>query len=239
MLVYLNCTANLGDFINSLPVLSGLSKKYGKIHFIIRHEMFKFSGIQDFLMYQGIFSAVEFDTSVSVKDRPVILSSWTREDRQNPMRPIETCRYQNWLIDNYRLEFDVDDDFYLSVKDCNVVVKNTIYGGDRWSGPDIDTRRRSWVLGHLPGIEFLDYSNDLMTNAYIIRKSPDPFISTFTGISAIADLLGKSQFVLYGNDIEFWDNKPIEYSFAKHYYGNRNSRLMSLKDFEREVYGNN
>lgn len=239
MKIYLNCTANLGDFVNSLPVLSGLKQKYGLLDFTIRHEMRKFNGVKDFLMYQGLFSNIEFDDEVAQQDQPIILSSWTREDQNNPVRPIETCRYENWLIDNYGLKFEVDDAFYLQVRDCDVTIENTIYGGDRWAGPDIDQRRQSWTLQHLDGIRFLDYNNDLMTNAYIIKHCQDPFVSTFTGISGIADLLGKNQFVLWGSDIEYWDNRPISYSFRKHYYSDRNSQLLSIKEFEKIIYGNN
>lgn len=239
MKIYLNCTANLGDFLNSFPVLSGLVKQYGQLDFVIRHEMRKFNGLVDFLMYQELFNKIEFDDSVTSIESPVILSSWTREDQNNSVRPIETCRYENWLIDNYKLEFQVDDNFYLKVADCSVEITDSIYGGDRWSGPDIDQRRKSWTLAHLSGIKFLDYNQDMMTNAYIIKHSRDPFVSTFTGISGLADLLGKTQFVLYGDDIANWDNRPISYSFKKHYYGNRNSRLMSIQEFEKEVYGIN
>ena len=238
MKIYLNCTANLGDFVNSLPVLSGLKQQYGNLHFVIRHEMRKFCGIQEFLMYQNLFSAVEFDDESDTSEKPVILSSWTREDQNNPVRPIETCRYENWLLDNYKIQVDVDDEFYFQVADCDVEILDTIYGGDRWSGPGIDARRQSWTLQHLNNIKFLDYTQDLMTNAYIIKHSRDPFVSTFTGISGIADLLGKNQFVLYGDDIANWDNRPISYSFKKHYYKNRNSRLMSIHEFEQAVYGN-
>ena len=61
MKIYLNCTANLGDFVQSLPVLSGVVQKYGKVDFVIRHEMRKFKGIKEFLMYQNLFNSVEFD----------------------------------------------------------------------------------------------------------------------------------------------------------------------------------
>ena len=88
------------------------------------------------------------------------------------------------------------------------------------------------IRDSLNGLVFLDYNNDLMTNAYIIKNSKKPFISTFTGISGIADLLNKEQIVLWGEDIRDWDNKPIEYSFEKHFYGNRKSKLMYLGDFE-------
>lgn len=242
MKIYLSCTANLGDFVNSFPVLSGLKKQYGQLDFVILDEMKKFKGIKEFLLYQDLFSDVSFDTEKSVENYIHLRTwsnNWDRQDQTNADRPIETCRYQNWLMDHYRLDFEVDDDFVLQVPDLDIEIKDKIYCGDRWSGPNIDTRRRSWTLQHLTDLEFLDYTNDLMTNAYIIKNCRDPFVSTFTGISGIADLLNKNQFVLYGPDIEYWDNKPISHSFKKHYYANRNSVLMSRAEFEEAIYGIN
>jgi hypothetical protein len=236
MRVYLSSTANLGDFFNAIPVLSGLSKSNGKFELIIKGEMKKFNGIHEFLMYQDLFSEVTFDSDVWMYGEMIHLSSWTREDKGHPDRPIETCRYENWLRDNYpNLQFTVDDDFILKVKDYESLTWNPgYYGGDRWSGPGIDTRRNANVLGHLANITFLDYNRPMMENVYYIKNCNDPFISTFTGISGIADLLNKKQLVLWGDDIRNWDNKPITYSFEKHYYGNRNSRLMYIGDFEME-----
>ena len=71
-----------------------------------------------------------------------------------------------------------------------------------------------------------------MENAHFIKHTNKPFISTFTGVSVIADLLNKDQIVLWGEDIRDWDNKPIEYSFEKHFYKNRNSKLMYVGDFD-------
>ena len=236
MRIYLSSTANLGDFLNALPVLSGISKVEGKFELIIKGEMKKFNGIQEFLMYQDLFSEVTFDSDVWMYGAIINLSSWTREDKGHPDRPIETCRYENWLRDNYKnLEFKVDDDFILKVKDYESLTWNPgYYAGDRWSGPGIDGRRQSNTLQHLANVTFLDYNKPLMENAYYIKNCNDPFISTFTGISGIADLLNKKQIVLWGDDIRNWDNKPITYSFEKHYYGNRNSRLMYIGDFEME-----
>ena len=234
MKVYLNSTSNLGDFLNAIPVLSGFVKKYDKVEFIIRGEMKKFNGIREFLMYQDLFTDVIFDDEIFMYNVDcIMLSSWTREDKNSPIRPIETCRYENWLKDNYKMDFDVDDDFVLKVEELNIPVDQSMpYGGDRWSGPNIDGRRGSWTLKHLANINFLDYNDSLMLNAYKIKNSKHPFISTFTGISGIADLLNKEQLVLWGEDIRNWDNKPIEYSFMKHYYGNRNSKLLYIGDFE-------
>jgi hypothetical protein len=233
MKIRIQCTANLGDFMNAIPVISGLVNSYGKVDFVIRSDMRKFNGIKEFLLYQDLFTDVNFDDDVILYGNYIDLSSWTREDKNDKNRPIETCRYENWLRDKYNLDFQVDDSFEIKVQDLDIEVdQSQSYCGDRWNGPGIDGRRASWTLTHLEGLNFLNYQDSLMKNAYIIKNSKKPFISTFTGISGIADLLNKEQIVLWGEDIRNWDNKPIEYSFEKHFYGNRKSKLMYLGDFE-------
>jgi hypothetical protein len=241
MKIYLSCTSNLGDFLNALPVLSGIYKEWGdkeQIHFLMRPEMRKFKGIKEFLMYQDIFHKVDFLDDIFVYGDIIELSSWTREDKSNPNRPIETCRYENWLKDRYdRLTFEVDDNFILKVNPFEKLsVSRRPYIGDRWA-KGVDERRPSWVLSHLKeqgDVMYLNYENTLMENAFCIFSSDRPFISTFTGASTIADLMNKKQIVLWGDDIRNWDNKPIEYSFEKHFYKNRNSKLMYVGDFELE-----
>jgi len=238
MKIFLRGTAQLGDFLNVIPVLSGVSKKYSKFDLCIRKEMRKFKGIKEFLMYQNIFTSVFFEDEVFLYGDIIILSSWPMrevKDKNNPNRPIETCRYQYWLEDHYKMEFQVDDDFILKVEELNLPVNTTKpYCGDRWNGPDIDGRRASWTLRHLDNVQFLDYNDTLMTNAYLIKHSPLPIITTFTGISNIADLLNREQMVLWGEDIRDWDNKPIEQSFEKHFYGDRKCKLMYIGDFKTE-----
>jgi len=246
MKVYLNSTANLGDFVQALPVLSGLTKKYGKIDFIIRREMKKFKGIKEFLMYQDLFTDVNFDDDVFMYGDMCILSSWTREDKNDSNRPIETCRYENWLKDHYKAEFDVDDAFEIKFPDCDIEVKDAYYVGDRWAGPNIDDRRETKVLSYLDQLgdfEFLDYENDLLTNCYIIKKSTKPFITNFTGIGMIADLLNKECYVVWkaedwkpefrnGDNIS-WDNgKDIDKIFEKHFYLNRKAKLVHANNLQ-------
>ena len=241
MKVYLNSTANLGDFVQALPVLSGLVKKLGKFHFIIRGEMVKFKGIKEFLMYQDLFTEVSFDSELFMYNIDcILLSSWTREDKNDPNRPIETCRYENWLKDRYKIEFEVDDEFEIKVPELSTEVRDVYYVGDRWSGPNIDDRRETEVLSYIKNMgdfEFLDYDNDLLTNCYIIKKSKKPFITNFTGIGMIADLLNKESYVVWkaedwkpefrvGDDIS-WDNgKNIDKIFEKHFYLNRKCKLI-------------
>jgi len=247
MRIYLNCTANLGDFVQSLPVLSGLKKSgHGPIEFVIRNEMSKFKGIKEFLMYQDIFESVEYDSDLFMQN-PTILSSWTREDKNDPNRPIETCRYENWLKDNYKLDFEVDDDFEIKYPKLDLPIEQQCYYvGDRWSGPQIDDRRATGVLSNLGGYQdmaFLNYDDDLLTNCYYIKESTKPFITNFTGIGMIADLLNKETYVVWkaedwnpefrkGDDVT-WDNgKGIQQVFEKHFYLNRKSKLVHATELK-------
>ena len=95
MKIYVSCTANLGDFFNSFPVISGLSKTFNeKVDLIIRPEMRKFVGIKELISHQDIIQEVNFyDDLILYNTNYINLSSWTREDKNDPNRPIETCRY--------------------------------------------------------------------------------------------------------------------------------------------------
>jgi hypothetical protein len=238
MLIHVNCTANLGDFCNALPVISGISKYINDpIDLIIRGEMKKFNGIKEFLLYQPCIKSVEFDDDVFFNGA-MILSSWTRMDREDPNRPVETCRYENWVNDNYRMMFEVDDDFEILVKPMFIEgLTNRYIVGDRWSHPTIDTRRNIRVVedGAKPDsslVTYLDYSNSIMYNLNIIKNNPNPFITTFTGIGIIADLMNKETIVCWDEDMREWDGHPVEFDFERHYYANRKSKLVYVKDLK-------
>ena len=246
MKIYLTGTANLGDFLNAMPVLSGMSKQYGKINLIIRNGMRKFKGIKEFLLYQDLFSDVSFDDEVFLYGDLVQLSSWPmREDKNDVNRPIETCRYENWMIDKYGLQVEVDDNFEIKFPMLDLPIDQTkSYIGDRWSVGDIDSRRATGVLAHMADkYNVIDYDNDILTNCYFIKQSEKPFITNLTGVSVLADLLNKEQFVIWkaedwnpefrnGDNIN-WDNgKDINTIFQKHFYANRKSKLIHAKDFE-------
>jgi hypothetical protein len=239
MIIFLNCTANLGDFMNAMPVLSGISKSNGKFKLIIRDEMVKFNGIKEFLMYQDLFSEVSFQNEAFIYGNIIGLSSWTREDRTAPHRPIETCRYETYLRDNSpNLQFEVDDDFEIKVESMGVpdLTDKTIIG-DRWNHQTIDTRRNTNVVEH--GVNpdpskvfYLDYSKSIMFNLNLIKYNDNPFITTFTGIGIIADLMNKETIVCWDEDMRMWDGHPVEYDFKRHYYGNRKSKLINVKELE-------
>ena len=238
MKIQINCTANLGDFMNAYPVLSGLAKKE-KIDLIIRSEMRKFIGIKEFLIYQGIFSDVSFDDEIIIISGVANLSSWTRMDRSDVNRPVETCRYENWMRDNYPdIDFEVDDDCEIKVDpmiDKAIETTSRYIIGDRWNHSTIDTRRNTNVIEN--GVEldpekvfYLDYNKPIMYNLNLIKNSTKPFITTFTGVGIIADLMNKETIVGWDEDMRIWDGKPVGFDFERHYYGNRKSKLVYVKD---------
>jgi hypothetical protein len=243
MKIYLSGTANLGDFLNGLPVMSGISKTYGKYDLIIKHEMKKFKGLKEFLMYQDIFNSVEFDEDIFFTGA-INMSSWPiREDKNDPNRPIETCRYENFMKDNYQLKFQVDDDFIVKTPNYDITVKDAHYVGDRWSVGNIDTRRETHVLSHLKDCEFIDFNRPMLENAYIIKNLKKPFITNFTGIGMLADLCNVPLYCVWkaedwkpefrvGDNVSWDDGKDINRVFEKHFYLNRKAKLVHANELQ-------
>ena len=241
MNLYLKSTANLGDFLNSLPVMAGLNASYGPINLIIRSGMRKFNGIKEFLMYQGLFEQVSFEDEIYFNGVTEI-SSWAREDRNDMNRPIETCRYENWMKDQ-GFKFDVVDDFKILVPNLDIDVPTGYVVGDRWDVGGIDARRETNVLSYLNQYDFLDYNNDLLTNAYILKNLKKPFITNMTGVAVLADLLDIESYIVWkaedwkpefrkGDNID-WDNgKDITTIFQKHFYADRHTKLIHSKELE-------
>ncbi len=247
MIVHHYCTANLGDFLNCMPVLSGVARAHGPITLIVRPEMRKFNGIREFLQHQDhIVSDVLFMDEIDIVPSMVHLSSWTREDKNNSIRPTETCRYENWMRDHYpSIHFEVDDQVELKVADLpDIRVPKGFIVGDR-ANHSPDPRRAVGQLSHLSKNSeavFLDYKRPMMENAYIIKHSPRPFVSCFTGVSILADLINKADNLVVWKPEDYaeefrrgprqvcWDNKTIEEVFQKHYYGDRKSKLVHNED---------
>jgi hypothetical protein len=147
------------------------------------------------------------------------------------------------MKDNFGLMFDVDDEYTIKTPELNIEVKDAYYVGDRWAIGEIDTRRKTHILSHLSDCEFINFDNDMLTNAYIIKNLKKPFITNFTGVGMMADLLNKELFCVWkaedwnpefrvGNDVS-WDNgKNIDKVFEKHFYLNRKGRLVHANDLK-------
>ena len=122
--------------------------------------------------------------------------------------------------------------------------RNSYIAGDRWNGPQIDMRRAVNVLSNVKNMQFLDYNRSLLENCYIIKNSNKPFIASFTGSAVLANLLNKEMWVVWkkedwhpmfwkGEDI-FWDGgKNIKQTFERHFYTNRNCKLVHANELEK------
>lgn len=223
-------TSNLGDFFNSLPVLSGISKTYGKYILVIQNDMERFNGIIELLKFQDIFLDVVFEKDFNNITRDIVVpfNSWVREEQTSPIRPVETCRYEIRFKEDYQMVFDVDDNFILELPKIETVEFDVIIG-DRCSNTSNDKRRSCDLIktynykGH-----YLDYTNPISYNLNLINKS-HKFITTLTGISVLVDLMNKPQIVLYDKMMETWDNRSsIQDTFDKHYYKNRKTVMEKI-----------
>ena len=233
-------SGNVGDTLNVMPVLSGLYKSTGnKISLVVRDRMRMFNGFADFMRMQECIAAVKFESDVTLDDTFCTMSL-VDKFTEHPIRPWETVRFEEYFRQHYNIDFAVDDEFELTVKNEGVYPFHYLVG-DRMSHPNMDQRRESGVLersGKFPLDKciFLDYNKPMAVNAALIKYTDKPIFTTFTGISVIADLLKKESVILWGEDIKNWDNKPIEYSFNKHFYRDRKCKLMRLSDFDFTYY---
>lgn len=231
---------NLGDFSHCLPMISGFVKKYGKVSFGICPRMKRFNGLIDMLMYQGLFTDVWFcDEQRPIEYYIVIDDSGSNVD--NGDEAIVCRKFYNFMKQHYNNDFELDCNFELRVPDITYTdhTNNKYIVGDRWSpneAPDVDDRRLSNITQYYDFFKnekffYLDYKNDLLTNLSIIKHNKNPFITTFTGIGILSDMMNKETIVLWDDDIKNWDNKPILDSYLLHYYKNRKSKLQYIKHF--------
>jgi hypothetical protein len=234
-------TINLGDFLNVLPVLSGLHKQLGKYDLIIQDGMSKFNGIKEFLMYQDLFDNVFFASEFNFEEGVIELSCFASEDRIDDVTPIETCRYVNFLNERHNYKVVPDADFIIKYPDYDIEISDTYYVGDRWSHREIDSRRNSNLFNDLENVIRLDYSKPILENCYIIANLKKPLITTFTGVSCLADLLNKDCYVVWdksffnpeysvGETVVWANGKDMQGCFEQHFYLNRNAKLLHYNE---------
>ena len=239
--VYSPRIQNLGDFSHCLPTLSGFYKTYGKFSFGICPRMKRFKGIIDLLMYQGMFTDVFFVDERPVVEKYIIIDD-SGSDEGNTGESLVARRFYNFFRTHYPMfDFPFDSEFELKVPDTVYTdyIKNHYIVGDRWSpkdATDVDDRRLSNITEPYDIFKSRDffhlvYSNDLLTNLAIIKYNSKPFITTFTGIGILADLMNKETIVLWDEDMRFWQGKPVEDDYRLHYWTNRKSKLQYIKDF--------
>jgi hypothetical protein len=236
--------SNLGDFSHCLPALSGLYKSTGhKISFVICDRLQRFRGIKELFLAQEMFAEVSFLHEQKFNHEKYILIDDQGHEGDCVGSCIITHRYANFIKQNYKIDFNVDESFELYVPKFDIDYhQDKIIIGDRWSPKDaydVDDRRSSYAIHSSGKIAencsfYLDYTKDLLHNCSLIKYNKNLFVSTFTGISILADLMTKEQIVLWSDDLINWDNKPITHSFELHYFQNRKSRLQYLGDFTQD-----
>jgi hypothetical protein len=235
---------NLGDFSHCLPTLSGLYKSTGhKISFAICDRLERFKGIKELLSAQEMFAEVKFMQEITNLTNCIMIDdSGTEGDYRLSAGIVH--KYANFIKTNYDIQFVIDDDFELQVPEMDVDdVSDKILVGDRWStkdAPDVDDRRSSYLIessGILNGLptHYLDYSKDLVYNCNLIKKNNRTFVTTFTGIAIMADLMKKRTIVVYGDDMINWNNKPILQSFDAHFYKDRKSSVHYIKALDTSI----
>ena len=246
--VYSPQILNLGDFLNTFPCLSGLAKSGGDtIRLVVPDSFRQFKGFRDFMEYQPCIDELVFRSEIiNMDESSYIMSTYSSEEyrdlTERPNRPIETLRCEKFLRDTYpKMVWDVDDDFVLKVLECPVITADCPRKWlvcDRWSL--VSDTRRAWNILKDSGLfddetrfEFLDYNQPLLDNAFKMAY-PSFYIgviSTFTGAGMMADLLKRdNNLCLWDDSMVGWNNAPIEYSYWKHYYGDRPNKLYHLND---------
>jgi hypothetical protein len=224
-------SSNMGDFLNCLPVLSGIYKQYGKIDLVIQDSMEKFNGFIDLLSYQDIFNTVTFQKETPELSDYIWFNSWVNGVEYDGINPIETTRYEKYIKHVSGIQFNIDSEFELKIPHLNIGKFDTVIG-DRCSKTTVDTSRPSEVLknsGKFNDSFYLDFSRSCIYNANVIKQS-NKFITMFTGISILADLMNVPLEVYYTKELDGWQNQPIQYSYMKHFYANRKSTLKLLDE---------
>jgi hypothetical protein len=236
---------NLGDFSHCLPALSGLYGHVGeKFRFVICDRLERFRGIKELLSAQEMFEEVLFVHELRNQNIQGILIDDTGRKDNHGLNCGIAHRYYNFLKDNLRIDFKIDDTFELQIPNSSIdKMPDKILVGDRWStkdAPDVDDRRLSNLIegsGILDGLDtyYLDYTKNLVYNCNLIKYNNKPFITTFTGIAVLADLMKKETIVLYDDDMDNWNNKPLGEIFNDHFYLNRKTSVRYIKNFNTKL----
>jgi len=239
---------NLGDFAHCLPALSGLYKKTGiKMSFFICDRLERFKGIRELLASQEMFTEVKFMREITNLQQYIMVDDSGPEGDYRLSAAV-VHKYANYIKTGYGIDFQVDDDFELkvprSLEKVEVLDSSTVIVGDRWStkdAPDVDDRRLSYliegsgVLKSLP-THYLDYTKDLVYNCNLIKQNNHrPFVTTFTGIAILADLMKLKTVVLYDDDMINWNNKPILHTFDAHFYKDRKSSVCYINALDTDT----
>lgn len=210
MLVSHKNTATLGDFANTWPLISEISKQYGPVDISLPKIYEKFLGLKEFLEYQNFINIVDFD------DREGDIDVQAHADESLPIP--KRCHYSAAMM-----QWTIDRELVLKVPDMDIpeeyLVKPVVI--DRTFNSILKTNG----LFISDDYYWLDYSNSIPFNINICFKTTQPIYSTFTGLPIILDLLNIKQTLIWFDDV------PGQQAFDWHYFPERNTQFVYYKDF--------
>jgi hypothetical protein len=244
MFIYIDREDSLGDFLNAYPVIQGLYNSYGKLNIISKSVNKRFNGFREFLMYQGIFENVYFDDEIQIPNDVILLhkiDDFSTNEKTNINQPKDTFRYGQFMKKQYGLNFEIDDKATLIYPEFDIQIEDTYYVGDRWANIHQDGRRATNVLSYLNGLQFIDYNRPILENCYILKNLKRPFITNFTGIANLADLLYINTYIVWkpedwapqyrrSGDVVWDDASNINDVFGRHIYKDRNCKLVHASE---------
>lgn len=204
-------TATIGDFANTWPLLSELSRRHGPLDITLPSIYEKFVGFKEFLEYQEFVNNVDFDDS----DGDIDVQAHADESLKIPKR----CYYTASKILS-----SIDRELILKVPDIHipskllekpVVIDRTLN----------NTIRNHNLFNH-DDYHWLDYTLPISYNINICLKTKKTIYSTFTGLPIILDLFNIEQTLIWFDDV------PGLQAFDWHYFPERRTKLVYYKDFK-------
>lgn len=209
-------TATIGDFANTWPLLSYISKIYGPVDLTLPVFYSNFIGFREFLEYQDFISSVDF------LDRDADLDVQAHCDTMSSLIP-KRCYFSA-----NKLGLPIDRDLVL--KCPNIDVSNDILEKiiiiDRTKTNVI---KNTGLFTDSNKFYFLDFNidrSDLFSWNINICLKAKKIIGTFTGLPIILDLFYKKFDLLYFDDIDGI------MAYEEHYFSERNSQLFYYKNYD-------
>lgn len=211
MLITHKNTATIGDFANTWPLLSQLSKQYGPLDLSLPEIYRKFVGLKEFLEYQQFINSVDFDDTDGDLDVQAH-ADWSILNSE-PRRSYYTAD---------QLKISIDRDLILKVQpeqiSDNVINKTIII--------DRTVNNILYNTGWFRSDDYywLDFSQPISHNINICLQAKK-VIATFTGLPIILDLFNKEFDLIWFDDIDG------QRAYKEHYFSERNSKLYHYKTY--------
>ena len=186
MLITHKNTATIGDFANTWPLLSEISKRYGPVDISLPNIYQKFLGFKEFLEYQDFVNTVDFDN----RDGDIDVQAHADESLPIPKRCYYSASKMQWPIDRELVLKVADIEIPKELLQKPIVIDRTL-----------NNTIRKHNLFNSDEYYWLDFSNSLSYNINICIKTNQPIYSTFTGLPIILDLFNIEQTLIWFDDV--------------------------------------